>query len=139
MIHEGAFVRADGKVSDRKGELYMSNPKVETVARLPIGVGDSLLARRARRIRSIPYIRKAEASHRIGFITRCKKYSHPAFWETLADPIPEYILNTYSLPTLKTALVWIHAPQKQNDALAARKRFAFEEVFFIQLQKKRDR
>ena len=42
MIHEDAFVRADGKVSDRKGELYLSNPKIETVAKLPIGVGDSL-------------------------------------------------------------------------------------------------
>src|ERR1035437_6095256 len=42
MIHEGAYVRADGKVSDRKGELYLSNPKIETIVKLPIGVGDSL-------------------------------------------------------------------------------------------------
>ena len=27
MIHEGAFVRADGKISERRGELYLSNPK----------------------------------------------------------------------------------------------------------------
>ncbi len=42
MIHEDAFVRADGKVSDRRGELYLSNPKIETIVKLPIGVGDSL-------------------------------------------------------------------------------------------------
>src|ERR1035437_10867331 len=42
MIHEDAFVRAEGKVSDRKGELYLSNPKIETITKLPIGVGDSL-------------------------------------------------------------------------------------------------
>ena len=29
MISEGALVRAEGKVSERKGELYMSNPKID--------------------------------------------------------------------------------------------------------------
>jgi ATP-dependent DNA helicase RecG len=36
-------------------------------------------------------------------------------------------------------LIWIHTPRKLSDAEAARKRFAFEEVFFIQLKKQRDR
>src|ERR1035437_1965517 len=35
MISEGTFVRLDGKVSERKGELYMSNPKVESVVKIP--------------------------------------------------------------------------------------------------------
>jgi ATP-dependent DNA helicase RecG len=43
------------------------------------------------------------------------------------------------LPTLKTALMWIHLPRKEQEAEVARKRFAFEEVFFIQLRKQRDR
>jgi ATP-dependent DNA helicase RecG len=43
------------------------------------------------------------------------------------------------LPGLRTALIWIHTPQKISDAEAARKRFAFEEVFFIQLQKQKSR
>ena len=34
-------------------------------------------------------------------------------------------------------MVWIHAPQNKNDALSARKRFAFEEIFFIQLARNR--
>ncbi|PIQ66982.1 MAG: hypothetical protein COV95_01180, partial [Candidatus Zambryskibacteria bacterium CG11_big_fil_rev_8_21_14_0_20_40_24] len=32
-----------------------------------------------------------------------------------------------------------HSPKKESDALSARKRFAFEEVFFIQLEKQRAR
>ena len=59
--------------------------------------------------------------------------------DKLEDPIPDYILKTYNLPSLATALIWIHAPQKREHALSARKRFAFEEVFFIQLQKKKER
>ncbi|MBP9817111.1 MAG: ATP-dependent DNA helicase RecG, partial [Candidatus Pacebacteria bacterium] len=53
--------------------------------------------------------------------------------ETIEDPIPQDILDRYNLPGLSTALVWVHAPRKQKDADAARKRFAFEEVFAIQL------
>lgn len=55
------------------------------------------------------------------------------------DPIPEAILSRYKLPTLKTALVWIHSPKKAEHAESARKRFAFEEVFYIQVQKAKER
>jgi RecG-like helicase len=43
------------------------------------------------------------------------------------------------LPTLRTSLVWVHTPQTLKDADAARKRFAFEEVFMIQLERLRER
>ena len=59
MIGENALVKAEGKVSERKGELYMSNPKIEVVSRLPVGVGDSLLESVARTIRFILSTRKA--------------------------------------------------------------------------------
>src|SRR3989344_1196136 len=43
------------------------------------------------------------------------------FIDTLIDYIPEEILKKYNLPTLKTALIWIHKPKKASDAEAARK------------------
>ena len=55
--------------------------------------------------------------------------------EKIVDPIPEEILNRYNLPTLKTALQWIHTPKKADHAASARKRFAFEEVFIFRLPK----
>ena len=139
MIHEGAFVRADGKVSERKGELYLSNPKIETVAKLPIGVGESLFGEAGEAHSLYPVYPESRGLTSNWLYHKMQKIFASGILEKLEDPIPEYILNNYNLPTLKTALVWIHAPQKQNDALAARKRFAFEEVFFIQLQKKRER
>jgi ATP-dependent DNA helicase RecG len=53
----------------------------------------------------------------------------------IKDPIPQSILDTYHLPKLETALVWIHAPKSMDDALAARKRFAFQEIFFIEIER----
>ncbi|MEK7642190.1 MAG: DEAD/DEAH box helicase, partial [Patescibacteria group bacterium] len=57
----------------------------------------------------------------------------------LEDPIPKEILSKYNLPSLRTALIWIHAPKKQIDADAARKRFAFEEVLYVQLDRAKER
>ena len=36
-------------------------------------------------------------------------------------------------------MIWIHAPEKESDAQAARKRFAFEEIFMIQLNRQKTR
>ena len=57
----------------------------------------------------------------------------------IEDYIPEDILKKYSLPSLKTALVWIHKPRNARDAKSAKKRFAFEEVFCIQLERQYDK
>jgi ATP-dependent DNA helicase RecG len=53
--------------------------------------------------------------------------------DKVEDPLPKEILKKYNLPGLASSIVWMHAPLKLKDAEAARKRFAFEEVFFIQL------
>ena len=139
MIQEGTFVRADGKVSDRRGELYLSNPKIENIVKLPIGVGNSLFGEEGEKHSLYPVYPESRGVTSNWFYHAIQKIFSSGILDTIQDPIPEYILNTYNLPSLKTALVWIHEPQKQDHATSARKRFAFEEVFFIQLQKKREK
>ncbi len=139
MIHENTFVRADGKVSNRRGELYLSNPKIETIVKLPIGVGDSLFGGVGEAHSLYPVYPESRGITSNWFYHAIQRIFSSGILDNIQDPIPEYILTTYNLPSLKTALVWIHAPQKQDDAISARKRFAFEEVFFIQLQKKREK
>lgn len=57
----------------------------------------------------------------------------------LEDPVPPAMLKKYNLPGLAAALYWVHQPKNAKDAEAARKRFAFEEVFMIQLARQRER
>lgn len=68
-----------------------------------------------------------------------KKFLTPEALEQIEDPIPAELLKNYSLPTLRTALAWVHTPHELKQAEAARKRFAFEEVFMIQLERGRER
>lgn len=55
--------------------------------------------------------------------------------EHIEDPIPTEILKRYHLPSLHSSLIAMHVPAKLKDSEAARKRFAFEEVFLIQLER----
>ncbi|MDP3784659.1 MAG: ATP-dependent DNA helicase RecG [bacterium] len=83
-----------------------------------------------------------------GLTSRWLRFALKRVWdkipeEELKDPIPEGILKKYNLPSLKTALREIHFPREAKWAEAARKRFAFQEIFLIQLtrqlyRKKRD-
>ncbi len=137
MFFEGMFVKIEGIVSERKGELYFSNPKIEKIAQLPKGVGDSLFGEEGITMTLYPVYPESRGITSNWFYHTLQKIFSSGLLETLEDPIPDFILEKYNLPKLKTALVWIHSPQKKDDALAARKRFSFEEIFFIQLQKKK--
>jgi len=139
MIHEGASVRVEGKVTERKGERYLSNPKIETVVKLPLGVGDSLFTTSDTDHFLYPVYPETQGLTSNWIYHALQKIFKSGIIDTLTDPIPEDILKKYNLPTLHTALVWIHSPKNQDNALSARKRFSFEEVFFIQLQKQQEK
>lgn len=135
MTADGAIVRVEGKVSTRRktGEFYLSNPKIETVTKLPTGVSDSLFGKEGEAHSLYPVYPESRGISSNWIYHAIQKIFKGGRLSSLPDPIPEEILKRYNLPGITTALIWIHAPQNRADAFAARKRFAFEEVFFIQL------
>ena len=54
--------------------------------------------------------------------------------QDIPDPVPEDILTRLHLPTIKSALRFIHLPKNDDDWRIARKRFAFDEMFLFQLK-----
>lgn len=139
LVKEGASVKVEGTVGERNGVLYMANPDIEQLSKLPVAVGKSLFGKTGENFHLHPVYPETKGLSSNWFQFAIKKIVQSKILETIEDPIPEDILKRYSLPTLKTALVWIHFPKKERDATAARKRFAFEEIFYIQIQKHIDR
>jgi ATP-dependent DNA helicase RecG len=146
MISEGSFVRVEGKVSEKKGslptgrqELYFSNPKVEAVPKIPLAVGDSLFGDQSEAHTMYPVYPETRGLTSNWMYHKIAQIFSSGILDTLVDPIPEDILKKYNLPRLKTALVWIHTPEKAEHAEMARKRFSFEEIFMIQLQRQKTR
>ncbi len=139
MIFENSLVRVEGKVVERKGELYMSNPKIEMTKSVPTGVGNSLFGESADDPTLYPVYPESKGVSSEWIYYTIQKIFSSGILDKIQDPIPETILEKYKLPGIRTALIWIHTPKKQENALSARKRFAFEEIFFIQLEKQRER
>jgi ATP-dependent DNA helicase RecG len=140
MYQDGMYVKLVGKVAGSEGKLYLSNPEVEPLDALPIDRHDSIFAGTEQADDTLyPVYRETKGiTSRWLYHTALKLFEKGAL-EDLRDPIPEDILKKYKLPVLKTALVWVHSPKKAEHAQSARKRFAFEEVFYIQVQKAQER
>lgn len=132
-----ALTRADENLisEEPSGEIYFSNPKIEIVNKLPIGVGDSLFANDGQNHTLYPIYPESRGITSNWIYHKIIDIFKGGILDQIIDPIPKEILSKYNLPSLKTALIWIHTPMKNEDAASARKRFAFEEIFFIQLEK----
>lgn len=141
MTPEGAMVRIEGKVSERRAshDLYFSNPKLEVVNSLPEGGADSLFSGEKPEHNLYPVYPESRGVSSIWLYHNIQKLFKSGILDVIEDPLPGHILVKYHLPNIKTALVWIHAPMSKNDAEAARKRFAFEEILLIQLARQRAR
>lgn len=140
MYTDGMYVKLVGKVAGSEGKLYLSNPEVEPLDALPIDRHDSIFAGSEQTDDTLyPVYRETKGvTSKWLYHTALKLFEKGAL-DDLRDPIPEEILSKYKLPILKTALVWVHSPKKAEHAQSARKRFAFEEVFYIQVQKAKER
>jgi len=123
IINIGDKVALTGKISRNKSVLFISNPDFEKISQYEaLGEGSMIL----------PVYPETS-----GITSRWLRFTVQkilnSLKENIVDPIPEEILKKYHLPSLKSSLIFIHKPQKLKDAEAARKRLAFEEIFFIQL------
>lgn len=143
MVHENQLVRVEGKVSERKGELYMSNPKIEIVNNIPTAVGDNLFSKdgnsEGEEHSLYPVYAESKGITSYWIYHAIQKIFKSGVLDEIVDPIPQDILDRYHLPNIKTAFIWIHAPKKEDDSVSARKRFAFQEIFFIQIEKQKER
>ena len=160
MIKDGETVKLTGKVTAGKNGIYLANPEFEKMPDMPIDSHDTLFKSRppenflnnkavtAREVEknfqeaeglSYPIYPETRGITSKWFYHAVEKIFKDKTLDRIEDYIPDDILKKYHLPTLKTALVWIHKPKNKNDAESARKRFAFEEVFCIQLERQHDK
>jgi ATP-dependent DNA helicase RecG len=140
MLTDGMYVKVAGKVTGSENKLYLANPEVEKLESMPIDRHDSIFKNTESLDETIyPVYRETKGITSKWFFHTVQKCFGSGVLDLLTDPIPEEVLKRYNLPSLATALIWIHTPKKAEHAESARKRFAFEEVFYIQTAKARER
>ena len=139
MYADGTLVKAVGKVSGSADKIYLANPQLQKISATEAGLfqqGDALLKQTRDLFAVYPESRGISS---LWFRSAIKKLFEQGLPLLKEDPIPKEILKKYNLPALSSALVWAHQPKELKTAEAARKRFAFEEVFMIQLERQRER
>lgn len=150
MFGTGSFVKLAGKVggTDDKSRksLFLANPEIERVDSIPEDIYESLFTHKSseggiKKDFLYPFYPESRGITSKWFFHAIRKIFESGLLDTLADtdPVPKEILKKYNLPTLTSALVWIHTPKNGKDNISARKRFAFNEVFYIQLLKQQER
>ena len=120
-LKPGMVIRASGKVTKDRNGLVMTSPSFERAARDATQTG-----------RLMPvYPETAGLTSRFfrWQITEAAKNI-----ESFPDPVPEEILTRLHLPSLKQAMAYMHFPKSNDQTLLARKRFAFDEMYFVQLK-----
>ena len=117
----GKNIRLSGKVSSDSGGLHFSNPVWEMENRTPTNTG-----------RLVPVYPETE-----GVTSRWLRWQIQSFLKLnlkIEDSIPEDILKKLNLPKIDKALRCIHFPNTIAEYQFSQKRFAFEEMFLVQIK-----
>ncbi|MGE5541052.1 MAG: ATP-dependent DNA helicase RecG [Bacillota bacterium] len=141
MLHDGLVVKATGKVTGSASSRYLANPEIDKTAIEPEAIHENLFA--AGNLPEgdtlYPVYSESKGISSLWLTHAVRKALEADTHTQLPDPLPSELVKKYNLPTLATALVWMHTPKKLADAEAARKRFAFQEVFAIQVAMQQER
>lgn len=139
MYPDGTKVKVSGTVhADKKG-MFLSNPSIERAPENIPESGDSLFQTNTAPEFLIPIYRETQGITSNYVYILIKKAVQGGILDEIIDPVPPHILRKLHLPELKEALLYIHFPKEEKLTVAARKRFAFEEIFYMQLKQQKER
>jgi ATP-dependent DNA helicase RecG len=131
IFKKGDCFSFSGKVIERKGNLFLQHPFYE-------------------KIPYFPYYRLTHTGKIVPVYPETKRISSKWIRERLSriikreirraeEFLPEILLKKLNLCPLKEAILKIHFPEKKEDVEISKFRFAFEELFLLELQVLREK
>ncbi|MDI6821126.1 MAG: ATP-dependent DNA helicase RecG [Patescibacteria group bacterium] len=133
ILQPGRLANFSGKitVSKKDGDIYLSNPTYELVST------HTAYHETKHTARIVPIYAETR-----GLTSKGLRYLIKPILDELAEVqeiIPYEILEKEKLLELDIALRKVHFPKTIEEAIAAKRRFAFEDLFFLQLVNVRER
>jgi ATP-dependent DNA helicase RecG len=136
ILQPKTFVTITGKVQKNKKGIYIANPLYK-IGDPKHRISDRSEIKQPKSLSPIYPETFGVSSRWLQF--SIKKILKEILKSNFEDYIPKSILKRYNLPSLKTSLAYIHMPKSLKNIESARKRFVFEEIFFIQLSRAKQR
>lgn len=139
MFAKDDMVELVGKTGKNKKGIYLANPEIRKVKHLPIDTHDSLFQNDESDVFGYPIYKETRGITSKMIYYLVQKVFQMELFKNIKDYIPQDIIEKYNLPDLQTALFWIHSPKKEEHSIRAKKRFSFEEIFMIQIERQKIR
>ncbi|MDI6717814.1 MAG: ATP-dependent DNA helicase RecG [Patescibacteria group bacterium] len=125
VLKRGRLINLAGKVAEgHRGGLILSNPAHELITAI-----SKIETKHTGRL--VPIYPETRGMTSKAFRYLIKPILNQL--EKIKDSIPDEILKTGGILEINEALNKIHFPKKINDVELAKKRFAFEDIFYLQL------
>lgn len=144
MAPQGVPVKLSGTVGGSAERPYISNPEVValppgTVIEAGLFESPESRKREAGSSQLFPIYPETRGITSKWFYHALKRIFSSRAHENIADPLPDDLRERYHLPDVATSLIYMHTPEDEKHTVAARKRFAFEEIFGIHVARARER
>ena len=131
VFKKGEFFSFSGKVVEKSGKFCLQHPIYEKIPKIPyfqlLHTGKIIPIYPETKGISTKWIRE-----KISLIIKNKI-------EKVKEFLPEKILKNLNLIPLKEAILKIHFPEKKEDIEISRFRFAFEELFLLEIEVLREK
>ncbi|AGB41155.1 ATP-dependent DNA helicase RecG [Halobacteroides halobius DSM 5150] len=121
QFNKGDIILFSGEVKYNYGQLEINNPHYEEID------GESLHTNRI-----VPIYPTTKGLNQKQ-VRKIVKRVLDQYRAKVPEFLPEFILDKYSFPCLQEALGQVHFPDSKKDLKLARRRFAYEELFILQL------
>jgi len=136
MLDDDQPVQLTGSVSKDGSSLQITNPEYRKLS----GQSEDTFSQADDESFILPVYPESEGvTSRWLYHSIRKLLGNKQLTSTIVDPLPQQLREKLSLPDIITALTWIHSPKRKKHTIVSRKRFAFEEVFAVQIVKKQKR
>ncbi|MEE9211726.1 MAG: ATP-dependent DNA helicase RecG [Phycisphaeraceae bacterium] len=123
-LHPGMVIRVQGKIKPYQRRSQMVNPQWELLD------APEQVAARQERLRPIY---PATEDLPTAAIERLIRRVLPQVLPQINDPLPTELVRHHAMPVLADAFGMVHQPDDHDQALAARRRLAFNELLLLQL------
>ena len=137
MLKDGQKITISGNLSIKSNKKTIINPDV--LKNNDEVHNDLFSDNKDIKITKLPIYPETKGLNAKWFYYIIQKSLNAGAHKNIKETLPLPILEKYHLPKLESAILWMHMPRNEDDAEAARKRFAFEEILNIEIERLRAR
>ena len=145
MYPDGTNVKVIGTVTEKNGVKQIANPTIEKVSNI-IESSESLFNKNNKESKNridfnylMPIYRETKGITSNYIYELIKKTLHLGYHKIMNENLPSNVLKELNLPSISDTILYIHIPKSEALTIAARKRLAFEEIFYMKIIKEQER